>query len=125
MAIVAAKAGALENGGRQDQPVGHHDGHIRIQVAKRLLFFFALQRGRRTDLDAELFGVALYWRGRQLKPTATGRTRWLAVDGRDFMPLSNKGIQERHREIGRPHEYDAQSHCPELHREPAWRTVLG
>ncbi len=60
MQVETTLARGIQNSLGQKQAVGHHHGHIGLQIAERLLFFRALERDGRKDRNAEGFGGLMH-----------------------------------------------------------------
>ena len=94
MDVQATAVGRIENGLRQDQPVGHHHRHLGVQRRELGLLLRALQRFRMPHGQAQLLGARLH-RCRPVLLAPPRRARRLAVDAGDLVAGLDQRLQHR------------------------------
>ena len=107
MNIDAAEPGRIKDGVGQDKAIGGNHGGVSVQGGEGGLFARALQAHRCPHIQAPRLGTRLHRRRPEplAAPGAPGR---LAIDSNDVVAGVYKGIQGRHRKVGRSHENQAQ-----------------
>ncbi len=106
MHVETAKARCIENGLRQDQPIGHDHSRIEIQRRKRLLLRQFLQGFGRTHFDPPGLSEGMHGRGSQFLAPASGTWR-LRIDTDDLMSGCDQRIQHMCGDIRATHESKA------------------
>ena len=109
MNVEAAKAGCVEDGLRQDQPISGNDCRIQIKRPEGLLRGVIPQLFRRAYLDALRGGKSVH-RRRRFGHAAARLARRLRIDGHHVMTSGNELGQGWNRKIRRAHEGKAQGH---------------
>ena len=101
--IQTATRGRIQNRLRQNEAIGHHHRHIRLERHKFRLRARIPQAHRMAHRQATRLGSRLDRAGAVLFATPR-RARRLAVNGCHLMPRCHQRVEHRHREIGRSHE---------------------